>query len=353
MENSVGAQLKHLAGPVLITGHTGFKGTWMTLLLEHFGVQTVGFSLDPLKDSLYTRANRRGVIPEKFKDVRQYIELKSFINDHNPSVILHMAAQPLVLESYKRPRETFDINVMGTVNILDLALRESSVKVVVVVSTDKVYENRNLSRKFQESDPLLGKDPYSASKVAKENAVTAWQQLVNVNGGPKIVSVRAGNVIGGGDLASSRLIPDIVRSYIFGNKLLIRNASSTRPWQHVLDPLIGYIRLVEKLLEGNSITNVNFGPIEKSLSVGEVVEISSGVINFEFEKIKENSSLKKLESQTLELDPSYAGRVLNWYPKFDQVTAINRTLEWWVDVLDRNVNPLDACKKDIEKYFSK
>jgi CDP-glucose 4,6-dehydratase len=117
MENSVGAQLKHLAGPVLITGHTGFKGTWMTLLLEHFGVQTVGFSLNPLEDSLYTRANRRGVIPEKFKDVRQYIELKSFINDHNPSVILHMAAQPLVLESYKRPRETFDINVMGTVNI--------------------------------------------------------------------------------------------------------------------------------------------------------------------------------------------------------------------------------------------
>jgi CDP-glucose 4,6-dehydratase len=164
--------------------------------------------------------------------------------------------------------------------------------------------------------------------------------------------VRAGNVIGGGDLASSRLIPDIVRSYITGNKLLIRNANSTRPWQHVLDPLIGYIRLVEKLLEGNSISNVNFGPIEKSLSVGEVVKIASGVINFEFEKIKENPSLKKLESQTLELDPSYAGRVLNWYPKFDQVTAINRTLEWWVNVLYRNVNPVDACKGDIEKYFS-
>ena len=163
--------LRSLSGPVLITGHSGFKGTWLTLLLEKLGIEVVGFSLSPEKDSLFDRASRTGAIKEVFADIRDCELLNSYINSVKPSAIIHMAAQPLVLESYRLPKQTFDVNVMGTVNVLDSAFKADSVKAVVVVTTDKVYRNDNSGRAFIESDPLEGKDPYSASKVGTEAVV--------------------------------------------------------------------------------------------------------------------------------------------------------------------------------------
>jgi len=345
-------RLKQTIGPVLITGHTGFKGTWLSFLLEFLGVPIIGFSLSPEEDSLYTRASRLGKITEEFSDIRSYEVLKNFICLHEPSTIVHMAAQPLVLKSYESPRETFEVNVMGTANILDIAYKSKSVQIVIVVTTDKVYKNDNLGYKFKEYDSLFGKDPYSASKVGTEAVVAAWQQISEMNNGPKIVSVRAGNVIGGGDLANDRLVPDIIRSHLSGNPLLVRNKNHTRPWQHVLDPLIGYIKVIDSLLAGNLIKSVNFGPVEKSLSVAQVIEIASTLIDFKFEYSNKKSELQNLESQTLELDTTYANKVLKWHPKFNQADAIERSINWWNKVLNKRLGPEIACKEDIAQFFN-
>ena len=264
------------SGPLLLTGHTGFKGTWMTFLLEHLNIPVVGYSLPAEKDSLYDRAQRTGAIPEALADIRDYESLEQFINLYKPSTIIHMAAQPLVLKAYENPRETFDINAMGTANLLDVAFKTDFVKVIAVVTTDKVYRNINGNRSFVETDPLEGKDPYSASKVATEAAVAAWQQLSRVSGGPRIISVRAGNVIGGGDYAENRIIPDIVRGLIGRHPIEVRNPESTRPWQHVLDPLVGYVMAIEATLTGAEINSLNFGPISDiNLSVDEVLSIAT------------------------------------------------------------------------------
>ena len=183
MDYPLGQHLRELPGPLLLTGHTGFKGTWMTFLLEHLNVPVVGYSLPAEKDSLYDRAERTGAIPEALADIRDYDALEQFIDLHKPSTIIHMAAQPLVLKSYESPRETFDMNIMGTVNLLDIAFKKDFVKAIIVVTTDKVYRNDNSGKAFVETDPLEGKDPYSASKVGTEAVVAAWQQIAKVSGG--------------------------------------------------------------------------------------------------------------------------------------------------------------------------
>ena len=179
---------------------------------------------------------------------------------YTPGAIIHMAAQPLVLESYRIPRETFETNVMGTVNILDAAFATEFVKGIIVVTTDKVYRNDNLGMKFVESDALVNKDPYSASKVGTESVVAAWQQISKVSNGPKVVATRAGNVIGGGDWADDRIIPELIRGFSTNSKVIVRNPKSTRPWQHVLDPLVGYVMVLEAVLAGEQIASMNFGP---------------------------------------------------------------------------------------------
>jgi CDP-glucose 4,6-dehydratase len=253
-----------LSGAILITGHTGFKGTWLTLLLEKMGIPAIGYSLPPIQDSLYQRANRLGAIPEIFADIRDLNEVERFLATHKPSAIIHLAAQPLVLESYKKPLDTFETNVMGTANILSAAFNTSTIRAVVAATTDKVYRNDNLGKPFTETDPLSGKDPYSASKVGSEAAIAAWQNISNLSDGPKVVSVRAGNVIGGGDWAENRIMPDLVRGFTSNQPIQIRNPDSTRPWQHVLDPLYGYLLTLQSLLEDVTIDSINFGPSEKS-----------------------------------------------------------------------------------------
>ena len=341
-----------LSGPVLITGHSGFKGTWLTLLLEKLGIEVVGFSLSPEKDSLFDRAGRTGAIKEVFADIRDYELLNTYISSIKPSAIIHMAAQPLVLESYRLPKETFDVNVMGTVNVLDLAFKADSVKAVVVVTTDKVYRNDNSGRAFIESDPLEGKDPYSASKVGTEAAVAAWQQIQSISGGPKVVAVRAGNVIGGGDWGDNRLLPDLIRSFSSGQKMAVRNPASTRPWQHVLDPLSGYVSALEAILGGEKISSANFGPDTQSIAVSEVVRVAVETWGHET-NIELDSAMPKntTEAISLDLNPNYAKQTLKWEPHWDQEEAVVSTVQWWEKVLNQGVSPADACLSDIKKIL--
>lgn len=352
MTSLPGAQISALNGPIMITGHTGFKGAWLNLLLNRYGIPTIGYSLPPQKSSLCTMLMPKNQTIEFFGDIRDTISVDSFIKMYSPAAIIHLAAQPLVLESYRKPRETFDINVMGTVNILESAFSNESVKAVLVVTTDKVYFNNNSDKSFIETDPLRGKDPYSASKVGVESAVAAWQEVRQVFGGPKVVSLRAGNVIGGGDMAENRLLPDIIRCFTDKRKLELRNPNSTRPWQHVLDPLNGYLLALEAILAGNEIQTVNFGPSLDSLSVAEVAEVAlknwsiSGRVEVEFVNSPTIS-----ETTNLRLDSKLALETLGWSTKWTQIEAVTSTIKWWDLVLNEGLTAYEACQNDLDKLL--
>jgi CDP-glucose 4,6-dehydratase len=349
MDLALGKRLRELPGPILVTGHTGFKGTWLTLLLQHLDVPVIGLSLAPEAESLFSRAGRTGAIPESFIDIRDFDKVSRFMSDHQPSAVIHMAAQPIVLESYRTPRETFETNVIGTVNLLDSAFNTESVKAVVVVTTDKVYRNDNSGVPFTESDALAGKDPYSASKVGAESAVAAWQQISKVVGGPKVIAVRAGNVIGGGDWAENRIIPELVRGFSTGATVVIRNPQSTRPWQHVLDPLHGYLMALEALLRGSSSQALNFGPDSRSFPVQEVVEQSQKSWPFPTSvEFSGGSDDPDVESIALQLDSTRAREALGWKPFWSQSESIRSTIEWWDKVLNDSVDPVNACQTDID-----
>jgi CDP-glucose 4,6-dehydratase len=352
MENPLGQRLRELPGPLLITGHTGFKGTWMTFLLDYLRVPVIGFSLPAEKDSLFDRAERIGMIPESFADIRDYDILEGFINLHKPSTIIHMAAQPLVLKSYVNPLETFEVNVMGTANVLDIAFRKDFVKAIVIVTTDKVYKNDNSGDAFVESDSLEGKDPYSASKVGTEAVVTAWQQIARISGGPKVFSVRAGNVIGGGDFAENRIIPDLIRGVLSGNPVVIRNQKSTRPWQHVLDPCIGYLMALEKSLTDFFPPNMNFGPQGKNLTVGEVTQIASQIFPLVKVSLEETDLHEQMESIFLNLNSSLSLEILNWRPVFNQEEAVRMSFTWWERFFNEKTKIRDLCISDIEKILN-
>jgi CDP-glucose 4,6-dehydratase len=334
-------------GPVLVTGHTGFKGAWLTMLLQEIGIEVVGFSLPPLEDSLYGRLNLSGKIKECFGDIRDKAEVASVIKKFNPIAIMHLAAQPLVLESYNSPTETFEVNCMGTANVLQNGTLTKSVKSIIIVTTDKVYDNNNLGIPFKENDPLKGKDPYSASKVAAESAISAWQQIAINNHGPKIISVRAGNVIGGGDLAKDRLIPDLVRSHLNKTTVEIRNPKSTRPWQHVLDPLCGYIKVLNSSLSGEVDSAFNFGPSEKSLEVQEVIDIANKVWPNMFQVSVNNSQETQYEAFSLELDSTQSNKMLGWTPAWSQSEAIINTITWWKNLIVKDNSPMHLCNLDI------
>lgn len=342
---------KKLVGPVLVTGHTGFKGAWLTLLLEALDIEVIGLSLPADPNSLYHRLHRLGEIQEAFIDIRNRDEIEKFIKLTKPSLVIHLAAQPLVLDSYKSPVETFAINVIGTANILDASFQCGFVESIVVSTTDKVYRNTNNKVRFIESDPLAGKDPYSASKVGTENAIIAWQNIQKIYGGPQVAAVRAGNVIGGGDWAKNRIVPDLVRAYTENISLEIRNPQSTRPWQHVLDPLHGYVLTAIALKEGNEIPSLNFGPSEPSLSVRDLVSIANQTwVNNS--QISYGSGENMVETENLDLNSNLAREKLNWNSLWTQEEAIVATFEWWKAVLMNQAKPLELCKKEIEFVLS-
>lgn len=337
---------------ILITGHTGFKGTWLTFLLEELDLEIFGFSLKPKKDSLFKLAKREQVINEKYGDIRDKEQLRKFILRTKPTVIFHLAAQPLVLDSYKYPRETFETNVMGTFNLIEIAAECASTKIVIIATTDKVYENIGSGKRFTESDSLRGADPYSASKVAAESVVDAWKKILISRGSAlKIATVRSGNVVGGGDNSAQRLLPDLIHSFIANDDLIVRNPNSTRPWQHVLDPLYGYFLTADAIASGKIIESCNFGPNDKSLSVKEVIRIAkeswNGKSRFIFER-----GTPGLESEYLSLDSSFSQHTLGWNPRWSQEDAIRSTIAWWLKVERNNYEPYSACKEDIDELIN-
>jgi CDP-glucose 4,6-dehydratase len=314
---------------VLVTGHTGFKGAWLTLILRDLGANVVGLSLPPeYPQSLYADIDASELLfGEHFHDIRDFAGVVNIISESRPDYVFHLAAQAYVRKSYKKPLETIATNVLGTGNVLIAALAQKSVIGVTIATTDKVYENLGTQTSFKESDRLGGSDPYSASKAATELIVSSLTSASNQHG-TAVTTVRAGNVIGGGDWGEDRLIPDIVRAYKAGKSLSIRNPNATRPWQHVLDCLYGYLLTAELHFKKSEDVpkSLNFGP-QDSMSVIDLVK------NFEKEFnqgiAQEFVSSPMPESNWLALDAGFAYSKLGWKPSFSQLNAVSQTAKWY------------------------
>jgi len=336
---------------ILVTGHTGFKGAWLSVVLNDLGAHVYGFSLNlEASNKLFRDAKISNLIAgDKVGDVRNYELLSDYIEEIQPEFVFHLAAQSLVRKSFSNPLETITTNVVGSSNLLIAALRSPSVKLVVNVTTDKVYANNENNFPFTESDTLGGEDIYSGSKTAVE--VLSHSINSSVNGrGVKIVNVRAGNVIGGGDWAEDRLIPDIVKSVIDSKIVTIRNPSSTRPWQYVLDCLHGYLLVVQ-----NNICNaevifpgaINFGPSD-SMSVQNVVEIFSEKMSFEFNLAKEASAM--VEKKYLSLNSNLAFETLGWKPLLTARQTVEKTAIWYQSYLSGG-DSLSLMEEEVAWFF--
>ena len=330
---------------VLVTGNTGFKGSWLTVLLEHCGARVIGLSLDPLPDSLYCL----GDFKPKFKEIRSDITNRGTLENEllkiNFDLVIHLAAQPLVSKAYSDPLSTFEVNTLGLANLVYLASLNDTCKGVVVVTTDKVYEPSNLISGHLETDKLGGIDPYSASKSAAEMLLTGIRSVLS-NTDCKLVSVRAGNVIGGGDLAKDRLLPDLVKSFKTNKNIVIRNPDFIRPWIHVLDALYGYVLVGENILNGIKIENAyNFGPTPGDIkTVREVANLSKEYWGEAKEIIYEPSEM--IEDNYLTLDSRKARTELKWNNLLNSGEAIEVTLNWWKEFL-KGESPRILVERDI------
>ena len=332
---------------ILITGHTGFKGSWLARYLGRLEVELFGLSLEADPNSLHTRLNSSIYAQEFTQDIRDKKLLHNSLSKIRPNYVFHLAAQPLVIASYKNPVDTFETNVIGTANLLDELLKLNSVRTVIVATTDKVYKNLETGQKYLESDALEGLDPYSASKVGTEAVVRAWQNIAALEDRISITSVRAGNVIGGGDFAENRLLPDIVKSYINHKPLRVRNPESTRPWQHVLDPIMGYVAAAEHGAKSSSCPSFNFGPSDTSLSVEQVVNIAKTFLDLNV--VTDENCISSLhEASRLDLDSSQAKKVLHWENKWSQQRAVESTIGWWKSVLSGEITADEATDLDIK-----
>jgi CDP-glucose 4,6-dehydratase len=335
---------------VLVTGHTGFKGTWLSQILIEAGADVYGISLKPEKNSLFTLVPKLKLKKSVYLNINNAKKLDKAIHKIDPHLVFHLAAQPLVRKSYKDPIETFQTNVMGTVNTLDASLKGSSITGIVAITTDKVYKNLENLDGYQEEDPLGGTDPYSASKSASEMVITAWQNISKLNSGVPIVAARSGNVIGGGDRAEDRLIPDLIRSFRNKTKAQIRNPNSIRPWQHVLDPLNGYLIIGSKLLNGKATSkSYNFGPsLNSKLTVSQMADeaCSNWPNNNGWEIQDQNNSFP--ESKLLLLSSQKAKEELAWENKLSAKEAVEWTIDWESN-LSKN-NALDLISSQIKKF---
>jgi len=342
---------------VLVTGHTGFKGSWLSLWLAQMGSKVVGVSLDPpTNPSLYSQINLNKYINSLRADIGNKKALSDICKKFKPEVIFHLAAQPLVVDSYKDPYYTFQTNFIGSLNILEIARSSNFVKSCIMVTTDKVYENKEQNTGYIETDSLNGSDPYSASKASTEILINSYiKSYFNKNGSnfsTKIASVRAGNVIGGGDWANDRIIPDAVRSFLSGDDLKIRNPQSIRPWQNVLEPLGGYIILAQKLYEESNYSGGwNFGPNETDHKT--VLEVIS-MLKKDWKaknKIIISQSNNYIETKILKLNCTKAYKFLNWAPIWNLEKTIKKLTNWYKeDMVEKKL--IKICISDIEEYIS-
>ena len=331
---------------VLITGHTGFKGSWMSLYLYTLGAKVYGVSLkEENKHLLYPYLKKKNIFEKSFYyDIRDKKKIKKTIKKIQPNILIHLAAQPLVLESFKNRFFNYETNINGTINILESALNITSLKAIFVATTDKVYKNFDKKTKiFKENDMLGGDDPYSASKVCVEIILNSYFNSFLKFKKISLIIGRAGNVIGGGDWSENRIVPDIFRSVKSKKRILIRNPNHIRPWQHVFEPLRGYLMAIEKNYKKNNYEVYNFGPsIKESISVKKIVKKFNRKINFNF---KEFSKKSKKEKETLKLSIDKSIKFLKWRPYLNLDKTINLTIEWYVNYLEKK----NIYKKSIEQ----
>ena len=338
---------------VFLTGHTGFKGTWARIWLSRLGAEVTGYALSPATTpSLHALAGSSGLADEMIADIRDRTKLAEALSTCNPDIILHMAAQPLVRRSYVEPVDTFDVNVMGTVRLLEAARQLEALKAILVVTTDKVYSNDESGRHFIETDRLGGHDPYSGSKAAAEIATATFRDSFFRQKDVRVGTARGGNVLGGGDFSEDRLVPDIVRAAIAGEILDIRSPLATRPWQHVLDCLNGYFLFCEALYGDTSLAeSLNFGPSpdEVQIPVGVVASSVQSAMGLEQSWQDTSGADKPREMHALGLDPAEAYRCLSWRARLSQADAIDWAARWY-DRWRRGENPLSLVAGQIDTF---
>lgn len=345
---------------ILITGHTGFKGSWLTLMLSGFGARIMGIALEPkTSDDFFVVNNVDQLCDSHICNISDYKAIQKKVVAFQPDLIFHLAAQPLVRYSYSNPLETWQTNVMGTANILEAARHIVAKCAIVVVTTDKVYQNNEWYYPYRESDRLGGKDPYSASKSATEMVVASYCHSFfhpqNFGEHQKsVATARAGNVIGGGDWSEDRLVPDIIKAISNNSVVNIRNPNAVRPWQHVLEPLYGYLLLGFNLYnESDKFSGAwNFGPYpEEVLEVKEVVQKAIDILGEGTYKVEENIN-KLHEATLLKLDISKSLEILKWKPRLKTDEAITWTLQWYKELFDNRAGIFDYSRKSIQEYLN-
>lgn len=341
---------------VLVTGCTGFKGSWLTIWLNMLDAKIYGYSLEaPTNPSMWEDLKLKNLCEKvAYQDIRDYDKLNSFIHEIKPEIIIHMAAQPLVRYSYEHPRETYEVNVMGTVNLLDTVRQTNFVKALVNVTTDKCYENKEWVWAYRENEPLGGYDPYSNSKGCSELVTSAFiQSYFNEKHYTSVASARAGNVIGGGDFALDRLIPDVIRSWSKHETVTIRYPDSIRPWQHVLEPLSGYLTLAEKLYtDGYKYSGAwNFGPNDHEIKT--VRDVLTSLTNMWGNDAawEHDKNVNYHESGLLRLDCTKAHMQLNWQPKWNIDVTLEQLTKWYKAYFAKNQDMLELSKDQINDYM--
>jgi len=340
---------------IFITGHTGFKGTWLTIFLKLLDANINGYSLKPKKKSLFNKTRCNKILNQNFYlDINNYNTLKEKIYKTKPEIIFHLAAQPLVGESFKEPVKTYQTNIIGTINLLEAIKNAKFVKSVVIITTDKVYKINNNNRSYTETDELGGKDPYSASKACAEIVVNSYIESFYKKKflEHKVVVARSGNVLGGGDYSKNRLLPDILRSINSNKEMIVRNPDHIRPWQHVIEPIYGYLLLAQKQYEKKLIKEGhawNFGPKKNNfVRVSKVINEINKIKKFKKVKIKKD---RLKETKILKLNSSKAIKYLNWRPKW----SINKTLKKvidWNNSDKKKENLKKICQEQILDYLN-
>jgi CDP-glucose 4,6-dehydratase len=343
---------------VLLTGHTGFKGSWLALWLLELGAHVTGLALPPEGEpNLFNQLGLDQRLDHRIGDIRDSDLLKQLVLETRPEVVLHLAAQPLVRLSYQEPAATWATNVMGTIHLLEALRRLEQPCTAVLITTDKVYRNNEWLYGYRENDPLGGHDPYSSSKAAAELAIASWRSsfcgiLPHQTPFLRVASARAGNVIGGGDWALDRIVPDAMRALGRGEPVGVRNPAATRPWQHVLEPLGGYLRLAEALSVSDQLAKAfNFGPqLESNRSVRELVE--QALLHWPGRWEDQSDPSAPHEASLLNLVIDQAHHQLGWAPRWDFATTVERTVNWYRRVREGQASALKCCQDDLAVYLA-
>ena len=343
---------------VLLTGHTGFKGSWLALWLLELGAKVTGLALPPdTEPSLFSQLELQSRLDHHIGDIRDAAALTELVALTRPQVVLHLAAQPLVRRSYDEPVATWQANVMGTIHLLEALRRLEQPCTAVLITTDKVYRNNEWLYGYRENDPLGGHDPYSSSKAAAEIAIASWRSsfcgpLPHQTPHLRIASARAGNVIGGGDWAADRIVPDAMRALGCGIPIRVRNPHATRPWQHVLEPLSGYLSLAERLTADPSLADAfNFGPqLEANRTVRELVE--EALQHWNGRWLDQSDPTAPHEASLLNLVVDKAHHQLQWAPRWNFATTVERTVNWYRRIREQTGSAVELCKDDLVAYRS-